>query len=400
MIQIFEIAVLIPSVAVLLLASFLGAEVIGAFLPQRKRDGADGEPGPIAIVIPAHNEAASICGTLSSIQSQARPGDRVIVVADNCTDKTASVATSAGAQCWERTDPGHRGKGYALQFALDRLKKTPPETVIFVDADCTLADGGLIKLSSIAEREGRPVQALYLMKAPEGAGPRLRVSEFAWVFLNHVRMRGLDRLFGVSRFTGAGMALPWRLAERLDVGSGEIVEDLALTLDLTERRAAPILLLDVVVESEFPTTEEALAKQRARWEHGSQQLAARRALPSLVKAIASGNIKFFAIAFDLLIPPIMNLVGLIALVVAAGLVVAIAGALTPLIVSLTAMLIVSVSIAAAWVKFGKEALPLSSLSGLAPFLAAKRNIYNAEGRTSAKSWTPTRNGDADSNAGD
>jgi len=400
MIQFFEIALLVPGAIVFCIAVLLAIEIIGALLPQKKRLDVNDEPGLIAVVIPAHNESTSISATLTAIQSQIRPGDRVIVVADNCTDNTASVVTSAGAQCWERNDPARRGKGYALQFALDRLKEAPPKTVVFIDADCVIADGSLEKLAGAAEQESRPVQALYLMKAPGAAGPRLHVSEFAWIFMNHVRMRGLDRFFGVSRFTGAGLALPWGVAEHLDLGSGEIVEDLALTLNLTEQRTPPLLHLDAVVTSEFPSTDKALAKQRARWEHGSQRLAAIRALPSLAKGIMSGNIGLCAIALDLLIPPIMNLLAIIALVVVASLLAAPLGVLGPLIVSVAAMFIVLISIMAAWVKFGREALPLSSLRGLAPFLAAKREVYNAEGRASAKSWTPTRSSDADDRTGE
>ncbi|MEM9617596.1 MAG: glycosyltransferase family 2 protein [Pseudomonadota bacterium] len=400
MMQIFEIAVLIASIAIFALAGFLFLEIIGAMALRRRRVADDREPGPIAVVIPAHNEAASIKTTLSSVLSQARETDRVIVVADNCHDNTAELAAQSGAECWERVDEHHRGKGYALQFALDGLKDAPPQTVVFIDADCTLADGALSKLAAASENEDRPVQALYLMQPPGEASPRLRVAAFAWAFLNHARMRGLDRLFGVSRITGAGIALPWRIASSLNVGSGEIVEDLALTLTLTEQKTPPLLLLDALVTSEFPMADDALAKQRARWEHGSQNLAARRAAPCFVKGVLSGNLRLSVIAMDLMIPPIVNLFGLILTVFVLSIAAFFTGAVAPFGFSLGALVLLSVSVVAGWFVVGRQVAPLSSLTGLLPFLAAKGRIYGAEGRTSAKQWTPTRSGGVDGNTGE
>jgi cellulose synthase/poly-beta-1,6-N-acetylglucosamine synthase-like glycosyltransferase len=46
----------------------------------------------IACLIPAHNEQDTIAATLDSVLAQTRRVDRVVVVADNCTDRTAVVA--------------------------------------------------------------------------------------------------------------------------------------------------------------------------------------------------------------------------------------------------------------------------------------------------------------------
>ena len=43
----------------------------------------------LAVLVPAHDEGAVLLQTISDIQMQLRPGDRLLVVADNCTDDTA-----------------------------------------------------------------------------------------------------------------------------------------------------------------------------------------------------------------------------------------------------------------------------------------------------------------------
>lgn len=63
------------------------------------------------------------------------------MVADNCTDDTARLASAAGAEVIERHDALLRGKGYALDFGVRHLAQQPPDVVIVVDADCQVAEG-------------------------------------------------------------------------------------------------------------------------------------------------------------------------------------------------------------------------------------------------------------------
>ena len=58
----------------------------------------------IAVLVPAHNESKGMLGTLDDIKAQLYSGDRLLVVADNCTDDTAAVAKLAGAEVTERHD--------------------------------------------------------------------------------------------------------------------------------------------------------------------------------------------------------------------------------------------------------------------------------------------------------
>ena len=51
----------------------------------------------IHVLIPAHDEEASIAATLESVAAQHLPADNVLVIADNCTDNTALVAAQNGA---------------------------------------------------------------------------------------------------------------------------------------------------------------------------------------------------------------------------------------------------------------------------------------------------------------
>src|SRR5215471_14708654 len=72
-----------------------------------------------AIVVPAHDEEAGIAATVKNLLGIAYPKEMfsVVVVADNCSDRTSALAEEAGARVLVRQDENLRGKGYALLHA-------------------------------------------------------------------------------------------------------------------------------------------------------------------------------------------------------------------------------------------------------------------------------------------
>ncbi len=102
---------------VLLPVLLLLVQVLMACLPARAQPMGNTARPQVAVLVPAHDEASIIGATLASIAPQLRPGDRLLVVADNCTDDTAQLAREAGAEVVERHDARLRGKGYALTSA-------------------------------------------------------------------------------------------------------------------------------------------------------------------------------------------------------------------------------------------------------------------------------------------
>jgi len=146
-----------------------------------------GERFPLAVVMPAHNEASVIAEALRMVVPQLAKSDRLIVIADNCSDATAAIAAAEGAEVIERRDPTRRGKGYALDFGVRHLEAVPPHIVIVVDADCRVAAGSIDRLSRLCGRSQRPVQGLYLMYAGPDASTKMRMAEFAWAVKNQVR---------------------------------------------------------------------------------------------------------------------------------------------------------------------------------------------------------------------
>lgn len=96
--------------------------------------------GVVTVLVPAHNESAGITETLVSLNNQTRRPDRVIVVADNCTDDTEELALAQGVEVI-RTVGNKDKKAGALNFALSELlpDADPEDLVLVQDADSQLA---------------------------------------------------------------------------------------------------------------------------------------------------------------------------------------------------------------------------------------------------------------------
>lgn len=323
----------------------------------------------IAVLVPAHNESAGIAWPLNALRAQLQAGDRVVVVADNCTDDTAEVAQANGAEVITRFDAGRRGKGYALDFGVRHLEAAPPEVVIVVDADCVVRGEAVDLLARQCMAAGRPVQALYLMRSPRGASLKTQVAEFAWAVKNWARPLGYHHLGLPCQLMGTGMAFPWPLIRDAELASGQIVEDLKLGLDLAASGHAPCFCPQALVTSVFPANSEGVQSQRTRWEHGHLGMLLKEGPRQLLNGVNGRNTGLLALALDLCVPPLALLTLLVlVLCLCGGALWAITGSALPWSLALINPGLVGVAVLLAWARFGRDILSLPSLA-YAPFYA-------------------------------
>jgi cellulose synthase/poly-beta-1,6-N-acetylglucosamine synthase-like glycosyltransferase len=338
------------------------------------------EPRPAArancvVLIPAHNEELGLGATLAALAPELGPGDRVLVVADNCTDRTAEVARSYGVDVVERSDTMRRGKGYALAFGLDAIRPTPPAVVVILDADCVIAPGGLARLVDRAHTSQRPVQAAYRMNPPSGAGAERRVAAFAFLVKNVVRPLGLSRLAQPCLLTGTGMAFPWMVIRDARLGHGHIVEDMQLAVDLTLAGHAPLFAPDVAVSAEFPVGEKAAEAQRRRWEHGHLRVMLS-GVPRLLGAALRGRLSALGLALEVGVPPLSALLLATSVVLTLLFVRGVAGeSWLPAVALGCATLFTTLGLATAWVRFGRATLPAATLVRTPLYVLRKIPLY-------------------------
>jgi cellulose synthase/poly-beta-1,6-N-acetylglucosamine synthase-like glycosyltransferase len=357
-------------------------QVLVALLPYRHQAmPSDQRPAnrrpSIAILIPAHNEQHGITATLDSIKQQLELQDRVVVIADNCSDATATVARDNGVIAIERSNTEQRGKSYALDFGMRYLENNdPPEVVMIIDADCLLQAGALTRLAHLAINRNRPVQALYLMYSPPSAGLKTKITEFAWAVKNWARALGYHRLNLPCQLMGTGMAFPWALIQKANLASGHIVEDLKLGLDFAEQGHAPLFCPEAVVTSTFPLNKEGVKSQRTRWEHGHLAMIAKEGPALLLKSITGLNLGMLALVLDLCVPPLALLTLLVTVLSMVALVMMlVTAALLPWLLGIALLLLLSLAVLFAWTKFGKSILSISNLTYAPIYMLAKIPLY-------------------------
>ncbi len=117
------------------IAYFLGveppAQSVGQVLGVPDADEAS---RPVAVIIPAYNEAENLSATLARIPRQQRPDLKVIVVDDGSSDDTAETAQRHGADVVV-SHQRNRGLGAALRTGLATANELDARAAVYVDAD-------------------------------------------------------------------------------------------------------------------------------------------------------------------------------------------------------------------------------------------------------------------------
>jgi len=360
-------------------------------LPSQKylQWSAKGPRQRVAVIVPAHNESSGLVPTIADIRTQLRAGDRLLVVADNCIDDTASVAAAGGAEVIKRDDPTRLGKGYALDFALKHVSQDPPAVVIIIDADCRVSEEAIDQLAVASATTQRPVQAIDLQKAQDDSPINFRVAEFAWRVKNWVRPLGLNVLNLPCQLMGTGMAFPWGIVRSAQLAHASIVEDLKLGLDLARAGSPPLFCSVATVTSYFPMSAEGAKSQRERWERG--HISMMTMVPRLIfDALARGDIKLLALALDLAVPPLSLLVILLAAMLCiSGLAMLLGASSTALIITATCLLAVALAIFLAWLRYGRDLLPSREMYLVVSYILGKFPIYRRFFGGATMQWTRT-----------
>lgn len=229
----------------------------------------------VTALVPAHNEAVGIVATIRSLQAQTIPPDRIVVVADNCTDGTAELAQAAGAEVFTTVGNTARKAG-ALNQALAALE--PEGDVLVMDADTTLAEQFIEVAKRQLHRDGS-LGAVGAVFRGDGRGflEQCQVNEWA----RYARQVGTTGKVWVLSGTAALIrGVAWRgvAAQRgrtLPGRPGEVYLDNALTEDmeltvalktLGWRLASP---LSCTTTTELMPTWRSLWRQRLRWYGGA-----------------------------------------------------------------------------------------------------------------------------------
>lgn len=303
----------VPAAAYLLLATLLSARERP---PQRSS-----RTVKFDVFVPAHNELTVIERVVRSLQRLDWPADRfrVIVIADNCTDATATLARNAGALVFERHDPTLRGKGYALAYAFElSAAQAWADAVVVIDADAEASTNLLESFAARIERGAPAVQAHYGVLNPMVSW-RTRLMTIATAAFHIVRSRARERLGLSCGIRGNGWCVTHRLLERVPYRAFSLAEDLEYGIEIGLAGGRVHYADEAHSNADMVSSEQIANKQRQRWEQG-RFLLIREKTPLLLRAaLARRSAVCLDLALDLLVLPLSYVaLGILALIVLAA----------------------------------------------------------------------------------
>jgi cellulose synthase/poly-beta-1,6-N-acetylglucosamine synthase-like glycosyltransferase len=276
------------------------------------------------VVVPAYNEANAIARTIESLLRMDWPRDRfrILVVADNCTDATAAIASAAGATVLERTDATHRGKGYALLHAFTRsAADARADAIVVIDADSIVSANLLESFATRIERGAQALQTHHGVLNPDGAW-RTRLLAIAFAAYHVLRSRARERAHLSCGIRGNGWCVTRPLLQRVPYQAFTLAEDLEFGIDLGLAGERVHYAAEAHASQEMVVDAKSAGKQRQRWEHGRYQLIRTRMLPLLRAALGRHSAVCLDLALDLIVLPLsyvaLNVLALLLLSVLAA----------------------------------------------------------------------------------
>lgn len=248
----------------------------------------------VTVLIPAHNEGSStrrtgghdgptqLEETLESLRLQTRPADRVVVVADNCTDDTVELAVAAGVEVFE-TEGNTDKKAGALNQWLDRHLGTLGSTdlVLVMDADSALDIGFIEHALRYVDSGYHAVGGLFRGKDGGGFVGTLQRNEYARYARDVSRKSGRTLVLTGTATIFTAECLQDVVAHRADgalpgvrsapsvYDTAALTEDNELTYALLHLGYRVIAPPECGLRTEVMTSWADLARQRYRWKRGA-----------------------------------------------------------------------------------------------------------------------------------
>ena len=264
------------------------------------------------VVIPAHDEEGNIAATVLSARAMDYPPALfdVLVIADNCSDRTAERARAAGARVVERYDATRRSKGYALEFLIDQLHASGEfdalDALVVVDADTTVHPD-LLRTFAKGLDLGQEWIQCYDCVGNADQSWRTRLMAYAFSLINGVTLLGQQALGLSAGLRGNGMCLSTRGLRRVPWKTHGLTEDIEYSWSVRiaggrigfDRRA-------VVYATMLSQGGSASVCQRQRWESGRSKLK-RKMLGPLLRSTHLGWVEKVASAIELTMPTMISL---------------------------------------------------------------------------------------------
>ena len=228
-----------------------------------------------AFIISARNEEKVIGNLIDSIKAQDYPADlyKIYVIADNCTDNTASIAKEKGANVIERFNTELIGKSYALDEVLKYAIRDEEriEAFIVFDAD-NLVDKSFTKEMNKAFDEGYKIATSF--RNSKNYGSTWVASGAGMTFFRECRVmhRMRSRFKMTTYVSGTGFMVSKDVIEENGGWVNHLlIEDVEFSIDEYLKGYKVAYVADAIMYDEHPESFKDSWRQRMRWCKGNHQ---------------------------------------------------------------------------------------------------------------------------------
>lgn len=253
-----------------------------------------------AVIVAAHNEETVIGQLVENLHVLNYPNELydIFVIADNCKDNTAKIASRAGALVHERFNDQEKGKGFAMEWMFDRLFKMEKkyDAVVVFDADNLVHPDFLKEMNNRYLKGERVIQGYLDSKNPNDTWIAGVFSISFWV-VNHVWHLAKYNLGLTSVLGGTGMCISTEVLREHGWGATCLTEDMEFTMKALLKGIPTTWAHDAIVYDEKPLTFIQSWKQRKRWAQGHFDVAGRY----FFKILKAGLLKRDIVLLDALV---------------------------------------------------------------------------------------------------
>lgn len=255
------------------------------------------------VVIPAHNEEMYIERILHSLKRQKYPDAlyELVVVADNCTDRTAEIAKFNGAVVLERTDEFLRGKGHALGWAFNRLRVGDQDAFFIVDADSIVSENVLSVLDKMIRGGEKIIQCCNGVANPEDSW-FTRLMDVSRTIGNQLILPAKQKLGLSSYLMGNGMCFRSDIIMEYGWKAFSVGEDWEYYAKLIHSGEKVAFARTAEVSHQESDSLQQATSQRLRWSSGRFQIAWKYGMKLLLNGIKERNLVKADASFPLIFP--------------------------------------------------------------------------------------------------
>ncbi|WP_226668762.1 glycosyltransferase family 2 protein [Metabacillus litoralis] len=241
-----------------------------------------------AILVAAHNEEKVIAPLLENLAKLHYPKElyEVFVICDNCTDNTVQIANMHQVHVMERIDPLRRGKGYAMEWMLEKLwqGKREFDAIVVFDADNLVSKNYLSEMNNKLVDGHQVIQGYIETKNPYDSWVSLSYAITYW-YINRMWQQARHNWGMASTLAGTGMCFDSKLLKEIGWNATSLTEDVEFTARCLGNDIYPTWANNAIVYDEKPVTLISSARQRLRWMRGHTDCARRYMKPLFIKSI-------------------------------------------------------------------------------------------------------------------